>query len=567
MNRQLFLIIVLIFALQIPPDLQALDIDINPNFVCRSVSGVQSLLKRMKDGTLRTVSFVSVMNASKKKRLSNQATIRSLSASLSRLKGKAKTRAKKKIRSLKSAVAAAKTLEAKIRRCRAGTLTPTPDPTSTPDPVDPGSLVQPADFVYQGAFRLPGDDTPPGTFAYGGNAMTFSPDGDTGNTDSFTGSLFIMGHDRQSYGTLPDGGQIAEISIPVPVISNSVNDLPTASMIQEFQNPTAGHFTDQEEIPRTAMQYLNHPSTGPLIHLAWGQHLQSEVVPSLAWFSPALSSPQFRGTWYLGSQDLYRVTGYMMEIPDNWADVHASGGYIGVGRARDGGQGGMGPSLFAYRPWASDGSPYPSGTHINETTLLLYENAYNTDQITRCMTGYQHTDEWEGAAWITTASGKAGVLFSGNKSNGTKYWYGFRNSAGANLPCVHAESIGEFRVCIQSDGTDCPPSDLGSCSPTGERGWWATSWQAQLILYNPADFASVAAGSMASWEPQPYATINIEDFLFHNPAGIDIDSMGEGVQRRFKVGSAAFDRASGMLYVLELFADGPKPVVHVWRVS
>jgi hypothetical protein len=31
---------------------------------------------------------------------------------------------------------------------------------------------------------------------------------------------------------------------------------------------------------------------------------------------------------------------------------------------RDGGQGGMGPALFAYRPWQEDGSPPPAGTHL-----------------------------------------------------------------------------------------------------------------------------------------------------------------------------------------------------------
>ncbi|MBN1992497.1 MAG: right-handed parallel beta-helix repeat-containing protein, partial [Anaerolineae bacterium] len=59
-------------------------------------------------------------------------------------------------------------------------------PVVTKTPASPpadGALVQPADLVYRGAFRLPGGDTPPQTFAYGGNAMTFNPD---------NGSLFVM---------------------------------------------------------------------------------------------------------------------------------------------------------------------------------------------------------------------------------------------------------------------------------------------------------------------------------------------------------------------------------------
>ena len=91
----------------------------------------------------------------------------------------------------------------------------------TPAPA-PG-LLQPADFEYLGAFRLPIGGERPLTFAYGGNAMTFNPDGDpSGAGDGFPGSLFITGHDRLAYGELPDGSQVAELDIPIPVISGSV---------------------------------------------------------------------------------------------------------------------------------------------------------------------------------------------------------------------------------------------------------------------------------------------------------------------------------------------------------
>jgi hypothetical protein len=36
---------------------------------------------------------------------------------------------------------------------------------------------------------------------------------------------------------------------------------------------------------------------------------------------------------------------------------------------------------------------------------------------------------------------------------------------------------------------------------------------------------------------------------------------------RYSVCDVAYDRGNGLLYVLELFADGAKPVVHVWRVA
>ena len=71
------------------------------------------------------------------------------------------------------------------------------------------NVINLAQLQYMGAFRLPGGWDPPQTFAYGGNAMTFNPDGDPANNDAHSGSLFIMGHDRIAYGGVPDGNQVA----------------------------------------------------------------------------------------------------------------------------------------------------------------------------------------------------------------------------------------------------------------------------------------------------------------------------------------------------------------------
>jgi len=141
----------------------------------------------------------------------------------------------------------------------------------------PCTTVQPGDLQYLGAFRLPGGDVRPETFAYGGNAMTWNPAGDpTGPADGFPGSLFITGHDRMPYGELPDGSQVAEISIPVPVVADDLAELNQAQFLQAFHNVAAGFFTELEEIPRIGMQYLDTPATGARIHLAWGQHLQPD---------------------------------------------------------------------------------------------------------------------------------------------------------------------------------------------------------------------------------------------------------------------------------------------------
>ena len=444
-----------------------------------------------------------------------------------------------------------------------------PTPTATPTMPLAADLLRPGDLAYQGAFRLPDDGERPLTFEYGGGAMTFNPQGDAaGPPDGFPGSLFVMGHDRMAWGELPDGNQVAEINIPVPVVTSELNQLQQAGFLQGFHDVTRGHFTNLEELPRVGMEYLDAPVIGPKIHLAWGQHMPPDTVEAThAWFDPHLSNPDFQGSWFIGQQSFNSVNGYMFAIPAVWADAHAEGRYLATGRFRDGGWSGMGPALFAYRPWLSDGSAPPSGTRLEETVLLLYASSETTENIERCLNGYQHPDEWEGGAWITTDTGKTAVLFAGTKSTGDKYWYGWVNPAGSQLPCVEVELVGTFVLCRMADGSACPPEDLLGCEGHNDyRGWWSTRFDAQFILYDPADLARVAAGEISSWEAQPYASINVDEHLFFNPPQWERDNLGTGVQRKYRLGSVAYDRANGLLYVLELFGDGAKPVVHVWRV-
>ena len=430
-------------------------------------------------------------------------------------------------------------------------------------------LISPGDLEYVGAFRLPDDGERPLTFEYGGNAMTFNPAGDpSGPDDGFPGSLFVTGHTRIPF-DVPDGDQVSEISIPVPLVSNTVAALNQGSSLQAFHIVDTGVFTMMEEITRLGLAYLDHPATGPKIHLAWGQHFEPDPPSGThAWFEPDLSAPDLQGTWFIGDQSFYSVAGYMFGIPATWADEHADGRYVATGSFRDGGWSGMGPALFAYRPWIdASGTPPPSGTHITETMLLLYASSEDTEDIERCLDGYQHPDEWEGGSWLTTDSGKSAVLFAGTKGTGAKYWYGWVNPADRETPCIEEELIGQFTLCRFADGTPCPPEDLVECDPHNDyRGWWSARFDAQFILYDPSDLAAVASGELDSWEPQPYAVVDIDDHLFLNPEGIEEDMLGTGVQRRYRIGAAAYDRANGILYVLEWFADGAKPVVHVWRV-
>lgn len=405
--------------------------------------------------------------------------------------------------------------------------------------------------------------------------MTFNPEGDpAGPADGHPGSLFITGHDRMPYGDLPDGSQVAEISIPVPVDSSILGELNYASFLQDFTDVFANWFTHLEELPRIALQYLDKSATGPRIHGAWGAHFQSDSPrdTSHVWFELNLAAPQMQGPWYIGDQDPYFVNGYMFDIPGSWADQHVAGRYLATGRFRDGGWSGMGPNLFAYVPWNNaNGTPLAAGTALDEIPLIAYANSFDNDDVTtHTMDGYQHPDEWEGGAWITTSSGKSAVLFAGTKSDGDRYWYGWANPAGPDVPCVQTGTDGVFEgiVCRMRDGSACPaPDTLGCAGHNDARGWWSTRFSAWLIFYDPADLEAVARGDSEPWEPQPYGHLAFDEHLFLNPPSWESEVLGSGVQRRYRIGDVAYDRDNDLLYVLEIFADEARPAVHVWRLD
>ncbi len=61
--------------------------------------------------------------------------------------------------------------------------------------------------------------------------------------------------------------------------------------------------------------------------------------------------------------------------------------------------------------------------------------------------------------------------------------------------------------------------------------------------------------------------LDIDEHLLLQPPEWEDEMLGTGDQRRFRIGAAAYDRNNDLLYVLELFGDQAKPVVHVWAIQ
>ncbi len=394
-----------------------------------------------------------------------------------------------------------------------------PVPTVAPSLPIETRLIQPDDLVYLGAFRLPDGPEEIG-WAWSGEAMAYHPGGDPdGPTDDFPGSLFGTGHNWNQW--------VSEISIPVPVSSQGkhVSDLNTATTLQDFHNIRGNLFDHLDfEIPRAGLEVLpkqGNQATGKL-HFCWGQHLQEGgQVVSHGWCELDLSNPQPMGAWYIGEASNYSTNDYLFAIPHLWADAHTPGMLLATGRFRDGGWSGQGPSLFAYGPW-NEGDPPAPGSRIQAVPLLLYDSSHVETPGAHTMEGYHHSDEWAGGAWLTTGD-RSAVIFVGTKGQ-RSCWYG--NPDG---PCLDCE----------------------------DRGWWSDRFVGQILFYDPADLAAVSRGEMETWEPQPYATLDIDEYLYHV----------ESSQQKHHVGAASFDRERGLLYMFEPLADGDKPLVHVWRVG
>ncbi len=388
-------------------------------------------------------------------------------------------------------------------------------------------LIQPEDLIYKGAFRLP-DGSNETSWEWGGTAAAYYPKGDTGGPDDlYPGSIFATGHEWEQ--------QISEISIPVPVISKSkdVGELDTATTLQDFHD-IKGDLFGYLELPRVGLEYLPKQGgqTTDKLYYCWGQHMQEgDAGPSHGWFELGLSDPQRQGPWKINGQIKYTTTDYIFAIDKSWALVNTPGKLLATGRFRDGGQGTQGPALIAYGPW-NDGDPPPSKASLTNIPLLFYSSVYDDAEGVYAMNSYHHSDEWSGGAWLTY-SGRSSVIFAGIKGLGN-CWYGFY------------------------DGTVWPEEPPYPEEGPGERGWWSDGFAAQIIFYDPEDLAAVSRGEIEPFEPQPYATLNIDDLLYNIP---------EDELRH--LGALSYDSESGIIYLFEFRGDyeNERPLVHVWKIK
>ncbi len=396
------------------------------------------------------------------------------------------------------------------------------------------ALLRPEHFHYAGAFRLPED------FQWGGEAVAYNPDGDGGQSgsgagDGRPGSLFVTNLNQ------PENGLVGEVSIPAPAASaQSVEELPVAAVLQQPVDirPDDVNGWDYVDIWRTGLEYL---VSEQMLYSSWSIHytVGGEKRASISRCPAAnLVSGPFDGAWYVGSATqppiAAQMNDWLFALPADWADAHTEGRQLVTGRCRDGGLSGLGPTMYAV-PTAGSAPPAP-GSALPFTTLLEYGSVQNSDNyhFPDAVDGYRHSDDWREAAWVQGLWQDA-VAVIGRKAHGDN-WYGY-----------HGEHMRHDWVIA-----DVPYPEFDATDPDG-KGWRAHRLRPMIILYDPADLAAVAAGSMQSHEPQPYGAVRIDEDIFFSAD--------------HEIFSAAFDAVNDALYITEFVreADGSL-VMHVFDI-
>ena len=398
------------------------------------------------------------------------------------------------------------------------------------------SLVNPDGINYLGAFVMPEE------FNWGGESVAHNIDGDGGQTgsgasDGYTGSMFVTNLNQ------PENGLVGEVSIPAPVISvdKNLENLNEATVLQTPTDirPASINAWDYVDIWRTGLEYL--PEEGRLysswsIHYTVGGEKRSSI--SCCDASDLAGSTKY-GAWYVGDQAAPPIDAMMNDwlfsVPQSWADVNSSGRNLVVGRCRDGGLSGLGPTMYAFSKVGTN--PPAVDNQLEFSTLLEYGSVEGTDNynFSNSIDGYRHSDDWRDALWVNSGEQNA-IAVVGNKALGDN-WYGY-----------HGENMLHNWVIA-----DIPYPEFYATDPDG-KGWRAHEQQPMIIFYDPSDLASTVAGTIETYEPQPYAAFRIDKDLFFGA--------------NHEIFSAAFDNENSLLYVTEFFreADG-RLIIHCWDVD
>lgn len=385
-------------------------------------------------------------------------------------------------------------------------------------------LIQPANLQYQGAFRARegafGDAQGNG-FGFGGVPIAFNPANQ---------SLFVGTHNDRA---------IAELSIPTPVNSAVLANLPRGSVIQNFEDPTEGNFGPDPTggtIPAGVGGLVVHNGT---LHCAGFIFYDANNSTAVSHFKRNLdlATPSFSGwqaLWQLGSQGF--VGRALAVIPSEWqtalgGDLLASGWGLPIISRQS-----YGPNALSFHSADINGSAnvvaatplinYPSDHH----TLGDWSNTSTSNPI------YNMASDYGG---MVIVPGWQSLLIIGRTGLGVPCY-----GTGTSDPAKQGQPTGEGDIYCYD------PAD----SSKGTHGY---QYAYYVWAYDLADLAAVKAGSRNPWDVLPYATWELSL------------PIAEGSCKGL---AATIDPATGTIYVAQLRADPgggffSGPIFHAFTVA
>jgi hypothetical protein len=397
-------------------------------------------------------------------------------------------------------------------------------------------LINPGGINYVGVFRTPAE------FNWGGEAIAYRSTGNggqlgEGSADGFPGSIFVTNLNQAA------AGFVGEISIPEPTISagKTISGLNEGVILQSPVNIRPDNINNWEyvDIWRTGLQYIEPED---ILYSSWTLHytVSGEKHATIsACDANDLAGSMKYGAWYLGSAVESPIDAmlndYLIWVPPLWVPGSALGGKLAVGRFRDGGLSGLGPTLYAFDLIAS--SPPPADAELEYITMLEYGSVENSDDYyyPNSIDDYNHSDSWRGAAWLSAQDQNA-LAIVGNKALGDN-WYGYQ---GEHMR--HGWVI-----------ADVPYPDFYESDPNG-KGWRAHNYIPMIILYSPYELSKVARGEINSFEPQPYTALRLDRDIFFS--------------QHQEIASAGYDAYNNILYITELFSEEDGAVlIHAFSVD
>lgn len=355
-----------------------------------------------------------------------------------------------------------------------------------------------------------------GTAAYGQSSTTV-----TQKDMTYLGSfhLPVVGGDGFSYGggglafnpaknSLYIVGHVYDLltaEISIPALGS------TATVLQPLRDSTAGKLgaiggTGQLRIGGNLVYKNKLYTTGFVYYDASGAQTLSHFSRPLD-----LSASGVTGPYRVGSSGAGFYSGYMTAIPSDWQAKLGAPAMTGncclsiISRTS------YGPSVSAWDPESAG---------VNAQILVAYDQSHQT------LGAYGASGihpVFNGSTRITGIffpPGTASVLFYGSTGVGN-YCYG--EAAACNDPSNNV------------------------------KGEHAYPYRAYIWAYNANDLAAVRAGTKQPYSVTPYATWELSDF--------------GNVNQDFATGGAAYDAATGRVYLYEVGGDGDLPLIRVYKVG